>query len=579
MGLSAVLPVLLAVVSFLPQEDLPYDPQFLHDAKVVNATTSPDGEILVVLDEDGTLYGWRRQPGKRLYTRRILKRGDTAQRLTCSPDGRYLAISERELPGARVIVLSVADGKEVRRFERGFSPAFSPDGEFLACSDGKQIRRWAMKSGAELPALDESPFEMKWVVWGSTGTRIAASRQIGWWVASWDVSSRRLVNRLEGSETGPATSLAFDPEGRRLAVGSHWGVEIRSQTMSRSSTDQLIQEYVRGEVMFSPDGRELIWCDRRQRVSVADLKSGSVYFQWAVPAAREGLLEVSRNGRFLIWMEGRGIRLERLPLFLGGPQVGHEVSCVAFTSDGKAVTGGKDGSVRLWDPETEKEVGRYQVPELRLTQFSKDATRAVFRDAEGGILLWDLVAGKELLKVSARPPINAVALSPDGKKVGLALLDGSVALWDIASQKEKDRIRMDGGSVSDLTWSPDGRTLAWGAFGGQVVFSEGEHGGERVVFASRGRTIQKVEFLNDGRRLRVVGHSGESHCYDGRLDREPEAPAGELWVPDGVSDSRWLQTTAWRQMRGGAAFSPDGRYAVSADGRGSAMIWRAPWLR
>src|SRR6478736_10447273 len=165
MGLSAVVPILLTVVPFLPQDDLPFDPQFLHDAKVVNAAMSPDGEILVALDEDGTLYGWRRQPRKRLYTRRILKRGDTARRLTCSPDGRYLAISERELPGSLVLVLSLADGKEVRRFERGFSPAFSPDGEFLACSDGKQIRRWAMKSGAELPALDESPFEMKWVVW------------------------------------------------------------------------------------------------------------------------------------------------------------------------------------------------------------------------------------------------------------------------------------------------------------------------------------------------------------------------------------------------------------------------------
>ena len=83
MGLSAAVPVLLAALSFLAQDAPPLDPQYVHDAKVVNAAMSPDGEILVALDEDGTLYGWRRHPRKRLYTRRILKRGDTSRRLTC----------------------------------------------------------------------------------------------------------------------------------------------------------------------------------------------------------------------------------------------------------------------------------------------------------------------------------------------------------------------------------------------------------------------------------------------------------------------------------------------------------------
>jgi WD40 repeat protein len=571
--------LLAAATILLSQEDLPLEPQFLHDAKVVNSALSPDGEILVALDEDGTLYGWRCQPRKRLYTRRMLKRGDTSRRLTCSPDGRYLAISGKECPGALVLVLGLSDGKEVHRFERGFSPAFSPDGEFLACSDGKQIRRWAMKSGAELPALDESPFDLKWVAWASTGHRIAASRQIGWWVASWDVLSRQLVNRLEGAETGPVTFLTFDPGGQKLAVGSHWGLEIRSQTMSKASDDQLIREYVRGEVMFSGGGRELIWCDRQQRVSVCERSSGVVLFQWAVPATHDGLLEVCRSGRFLIWMEDRGIRLERIPSFLGGRDTAHPITCVGFTSDGKAVTGGKSGTVRLWDPETEKEVGGYKVPDLPLIRFSADVSRAVFRDEESGVILWDLASEKQLLKVDGHPPINAVALSPDGRTLGLALLDGSVALWDIASRKEKDRIRMDAGSVQDITWSPDGKTLAWATFGGQVVFSEGEHGGERVVYAPRGRSVHKIEFLNDGKRLRVVNPVGESLCYDGRLDREPEAPSDELWVPERISDSRWLRSTAWKQMWGINAFSRDGRYAISADGYGSAMIWRAPWER
>jgi WD40 repeat protein len=570
---------LSATVPFLSQDEAPLDPQFLHDAKVVNAALSPDCEILVVLDEDGTLYGWRRRSRKRLYSRRILKRGDTSRRLTCSPDGRYLAISERELPGALVLVLGLADGKEVRRFERGFSPAFSPDGEFLACGDGKQVRRWAMKSGAELPALDESPEDLKWVAWASTGARIAATAQFTASLFFWEVPTRRITRSMSALRGPSVASLAFSPQGEVLAVGTLWGVYMRASLIDAEAREQSFEEYARGDLMFSADGRQVIGVDRRQHVSVWNRRTGQRMFWWSVPASREGLIDASCSGQFLIWMEERGIRLERIPSFLGGPDLGQEITCVGFTSDGKAVTGGPGGRVRLWDPETEKEVGRYQVPELPLTQFSKDGTRAVFRDAEGGILLWDLVAGKELLKVEGHPPINAVALSPDGKTVGLALLDGSVALWDIAGQKERDRIRMDGGSVQDITWSPDGKTLAWGAFRGQVVFAEGEHGRERVVYAPRVRSIQKIDFLNDGKRLRVVNPVGESLCYDGRLDREPEGPSPELWVPERIPDSRWLRSTVWKQMWGTNAFSRDGRYAISVDGYGSAMIWRAPWER
>src|SRR4051812_16119470 len=111
MALSAAVAVLLTVT----QDPRLLDPHYEHDAAVVVATLSPDGEILVALDEEGTLTGWRRQPRRKLYARPVFKKGDTARRLTCSPDGRFLALSSKELPSSTLLVLGLADGKEVRR--------------------------------------------------------------------------------------------------------------------------------------------------------------------------------------------------------------------------------------------------------------------------------------------------------------------------------------------------------------------------------------------------------------------------------------------------------------------------------
>lgn len=568
--------LLAAAAVLLFQDSLPPDPQFVHDAKVVTATMSPDGDLLAVLDEDGTLTGWRRKPRRRLYARRILAKGGPSRRLTCSPEGRYLAISSKELPSGPLLVVGLADGKDMRRFERGFSPAFSPDGELLACSDGRRIRRWAMKSGAELPDLPESPADLKWVAWSPAGTQIAASEQFGPTVLYWDLPHRELWVPATLAEGAPVASLAYTPDGTLIAVGGLWGALIRKPSIGPDPAGRTIEEYARGDLSFSSGGQQLMSSEHQRKVSLWD--RGGLR-QWHASVFHEGMVDVSAAGRFLIWMEGRGIRLERIPSFLGGPESGHWIETVAFTPDGKAVTGGRGGQVRLWDPETQNEVGRYDVPDRPLRGFSKDARMAVLGGGDQGIQLWDLAAGREVLTVEGKPAINAAAFSPDGKTIGLGLMDGSVSLWDIAARKEKDRIPWEGGAVQDLAWSPDGKTLAWGTSGGQVIFAEGEHGGERVVYARRGKSVRKVEFLNDGRRLWVVDQRGESLVYDGRLDHEPEAPTTELWVSEKVRDSRWMRTAEWKRMTESHAFSPDGRSAISTDGHGAAMIWQVPWSR
>jgi hypothetical protein len=291
----------------------------------------------------------------------------------------------------------------------------------------------------------------------------------------------------------------------------------------------------------------------------------------------EGTVDIDPAGRFLLWIEDRGIRLERIPAALGGeaPKKA-SIRHVGFTDDSKAVTVTSDGEMRLWEPETEVEIRRVQVPDRKILRFAKRFQWVVFGGDRSALQIWDIASGKEVLMVEALPPALSVEFSPDHRTIGLGLQDGSVSLWDIPSRKERSRIRMDGGFVSALTWSPDGKTLAWGNLAGEVVLADGERGGERLVYARRGDRVQKLAFLEDGKRLRMLDVRGSSWVYSGILGEEPQASTPRSENSQELPDQRWTRSALVPESYSLEAFSPDGRYAIGTNGRGSAMIWRAP---
>jgi len=55
--------------------------------------------------------------------------------------------------------------------------------------------------------------------------------------------------------------------------------------------------------------------------------------------------------------------------------------------------------------------------------------------------------------------VNAVAFSPDGRKVATASYDNTARLWDVETGKQIQRLEHDG-SVYGVAFSPDGKKLA-----------------------------------------------------------------------------------------------------------------------
>lgn len=282
-----------------------------------------------------------------------------------APDGKtVLTMSYGDNKG---MLWDVRTGALLRTFEglnsAGYGATFSPDGSRLAMSDSDKIIIWNPRTGARLSEHSYKALQndlaysadgsvlyavgaqedygpnggwMLWVFDGATGAMVRKTTLVGprthaYYDADyspdgrlvatagdkpgeqlklWDLQSGQVVRKLTSFD--PTRSVAFSPDGRRLAVTGTDGVQILdvSGAVIRSFDSGIIYE-----TAFSPDGRRLATANRDKSVGVWDVATGR--------------------------------QLHRM--------TGHTgiVTNVAFSPDGRLVaSGGEDGTARLWNAET-----------------------------------------------------------------------------------------------------------------------------------------------------------------------------------------------------------------------------------
>jgi RNA polymerase sigma factor (sigma-70 family) len=227
---------------------------------------------------------------------------------------------------------------------------------------------------------------------------------------------------------------------------------------------------------------------------------------------------------------------------------GQVVFFTSFLPDGKTlVTAGHDGTIRLWDVATGKELRRL----VSTGESAPGASAAPVVVGGGG-------AGGAFLGVLGNNNLH-VALAADGKTLASTGRDGrTIHLWDPATGKELRRFKRPEPAVAGLALSADAKLLA----------AKGADGTIHVLEAATGKEIRRLgKRQGDGVMFLVSG--GESQMFF-----SPDARSLAALVVDFQNQQAknvlklWDVTTGEERLRidqpeqhwlHSIAFSPDGK--------------------
>ena len=372
---------------------------------------------------------------------------------------------------------------------------------------------------------------------------------------------------------GAVNSLAFSPDGRKLATASH----DKTARLWDAATSQPLGQPMKHDgavnsLAFSPDGRKLATASHDKTARLWDAATSQPLGQ---PMKHDGevhSLAFSPDGTKL----ATGITYQSLRLWdagtgqpLGQPMKDDRL--FSFSPDGtKFATAGDDNTARLWDAVTGRALGQpmKHAGSVNSLAFSADGTKLATANLDGTARLWDAATGRVLGQpMKHAGSVNSLAFSPDGTKLVTARYDGPARLWDAATGQPLGQPMKHDREVNSLAFSPDGRKLAtasddntarlWDAATGQPLGQPMKHD-EPVYF---------LVFSPDGTMLATVGGPLQSADeVPANTARLWDAATGQPLGPPMKNDGRIVSV----------AFSPDGTKLVTASNDNTARLSPVP---
>ncbi len=516
-----------------------------------------------------------------------------------SPDGARVAIGS-ESQFERLSIFDAATGQHVAELVLGdrdgfgyvTSCAFSSDGRFVAAASPESVKVWDASTFAEAFSgeivMDRyTPAHPRALAFSADGRRllVAYSNMI---VRIWETDTWQVVRTLAGNRE--IVETAFSPDGRLMACAESgnillWDLDAASDPvrigrgsprMFRAdgrllcSFGNALQVWGTGSGLaahaghaghitvceFAPDGSFLVTGSEDHTLRTWTADRGAELAELTGHGRKIDSVEFSADGRRMISRAEEGVIAWEVPagrlLAKLGPWFGDIIPRgSALSADGsRAALGARHHLLELSDPATGETLLRFgqHTDDIQDTveecRFLADGRRMLSVGFKGTFRLWDTETGALVASIDS-PTKSRLdwAAAGDGERFLTKWEHDAVKVWNGLTGREEVTITLPR-ALSQISFSPDSRTLATATYDRTIRFWDARTGEPRASFTESDYDRGFV-FFPDSRRLLT----------------KPQVVQGELRVHDVATGSR---LGSFGRETWDVGFSPDGTVIVSS---------------
>ncbi len=205
-------------------------------------------------------------------------------------------------------------------------------------------------------------------------------------------------------------------------------------------------------------------------------------------------------------------------------------------------------------PERATVIGAHPLVPINAAAVSADGKQIALGLDAGTVVLWDTAAGRPVRTFAGhQKPVLTVAFHPNGKSLLSGSADTAAILWDIETGKPLRTYKAHTGAVASAAFAPDGKRFLTGSPEGLAIHWETDTGEQ--VHKLKARSILGVAYSPDGGRLATASADATATLWDAKTGKQT------------------AQLRGHREDVNCVAFSPDGRRVVTGSSDDSGAVW------
>ncbi|MBD2356145.1 serine/threonine protein kinase [Tolypothrix sp. FACHB-123] len=212
-----------------------------------------------------------------------------------------------------------------------------------------------------------------------------------------------------------------------------------------------------------------------------------------------------RNTEAVLTQQSKTSRsLEKISLAntLSGQENG--VLSVAISRDGRLLASNSDRIIKVWHLATGKVISNFKGHSQRVNAviISPNGKKLVSGSDDSTIKVWNLATGKVIRTLTGHSDsIHALTISPDGKTLISGSDDNTIKVWNLTTGREIYTLQGHKFWVRSIAISPDGKILASGSFDKTIKLWNLDKG--YIIRTLRGdnKTITSLAMSPDGQTL------------------------------------------------------------------------------